>query len=480
MLIIILILNLIISALVAASFRRTSIKQHYFFIGAYIFFVIMFILIPFLREIVGVDSAADIGSWVSARAVTPDVRLWNYGWITACHVMLLVGYVGGGVTGRLPERTQGDGDAPVEDSADTPQQEVTPGLQPLHKAARAMALLGMFGSVGLLFMISANPLALLTMVRYSYLDLTNVTSSWELLPFDYLSFCTLVGAFLWTYKFPRDWFLAISALTCIFSNLVFLGSRSTPMAVIAAVFVGMLFRRDMRLDLRNMLLAGAGVMLIIHTAATWQTIRYHNYELSAVQLAEEYFSLNSYSYSFSEGELAYCTDTVSYCFMLFPQYHDWLYGATYTRLILLPFPRTLIGDLKPDDTEHVFAEITNPEAAAIGGTIPPTLPGDLYINFGVFGAFGFALLGTLFRSLGRRMRAPTESPALLALVASYPYSVMLVGRGAVFNGSVILISNIFLLIVLQRFFGSERRTVGNASVPLFPDEPASPVPTRVV
>ena len=102
--------------------------------------------------------------------------------------------------------------------------------------------------------------------------------------------------------------------------------------------------------------------------------------------------------TFEGGDLGY-TPTMRAAYTVFPSSHTFLLGQSYYRVLLAPIPR-FIFPTKPENTQRIFCRVVNPELADVGGTIPPGIIGDLYINFGHLGLIGMFFYGMLL-SRGR-------------------------------------------------------------------------------
>ena len=70
----------------------------------------------------------------------------------------------------------------------------------------------------------------------------------------------------------------------------------------------------------------------------------------------------------------------------FPSMHGFLNGQSYYRVFFTLIPRYLWPD-KPENTQRIVAYIINP--GIINQTTPPSIVGDSYINFGIYGNFSF-------------------------------------------------------------------------------------------
>lgn len=97
--------------------------------------------------------------------------------------------------------------------------------------------------------------------------------------------------------------------------------------------------------------------------------------------------------TFDGGDLGY-QKVQRAAYVTFPRQHQFLLGQSYYRVLLVPMPRFIMPN-KPLNTQRIFCAVINPEMAALGGTIPPGILGDLYINFGHFGVIGMFIYGLI-------------------------------------------------------------------------------------
>jgi len=98
--------------------------------------------------------------------------------------------------------------------------------------------------------------------------------------------------------------------------------------------------------------------------------------------------------TFDGGDLGY-TKIQRASYVLFPRVHPFLMGQSYYRLLFVPVPRFLMPN-KPENTQRVFCSVIDPPMYWRGGTIPPGILGDLYINFGHLGVIGMFFFGLVF------------------------------------------------------------------------------------
>ena len=98
--------------------------------------------------------------------------------------------------------------------------------------------------------------------------------------------------------------------------------------------------------------------------------------------------------TFDGGDLGYQRIQRA-AFYLYPNPNRYLLGQSYFRVLLIPIPRSIMPN-KPLNTSRVFCKAIDPKMDLTGGTVPPGIVGDLYINFGYFGIFGMLLYGLVF------------------------------------------------------------------------------------
>ena|SRR5690554_5830628 len=106
-------------------------------------------------------------------------------------------------------------------------------------------------------------------------------------------------------------------------------------------------------------------------------------------------------------------------------------GHTYIRMILMPIPTRFSFGLKPTDFAHSMGSAVG---MAKGGSVHPTLFGDVYANFGNLGFF-MGIFWALFAYVGDRIiiKSPSSiKKSLLFMLYSSMY--IIIARGSVYNG----------------------------------------------
>ena len=130
-----------------------------------------------------------------------------------------------------------------------------------------------------------------------------------------------------------------------------------------------------------------------------------------------------------------------------PGQMDISWGRTYRRLLLFPFPTSLMGGIKPTEYTREIANLIYPERKGYGGTVHPLLYGESYANFGDLGIIVGALWGCVFALLGRwfRKQATWQQIVLLAPIAAFG---VFLARGAVYSSVVFLVYGVVFVLIL--------------------------------
>lgn len=129
-------------------------------------------------------------------------------------------------------------------------------------------------------------------------------------------------------------------------------------------------------------------------------------------------------------------------------------GITYIRLLLLPFPNSIIK-IKPRDFAYDMWDVINPNRTGIGGTYHPTFLGDLYGNFGEYG-FVFGVLWAIIFFLFDKITDKLPNEVKLALVAPFSTMYLLLARGSVYNA---IANGFWSLVVIKITFFISRITL---------------------
>ena len=125
-------------------------------------------------------------------------------------------------------------------------------------------------------------------------------------------------------------------------------------------------------------------------------------------------------------------------------------GKPYGALLTMPIPRVLFPAKPPVGTE-IFSRALFGDLLDQGTSVPTTLVGEFYMNFGVLGVLlGGLLVGAglrlLYRRMLRRRREPTVTPVYALVVATlFPWS-----RGDTFGPTVFFLAVCAPLWLLAR------------------------------
>lgn len=130
-------------------------------------------------------------------------------------------------------------------------------------------------------------------------------------------------------------------------------------------------------------------------------------------------------------------------------FEDFNKGHTYIRMALGVLPTQWSFGLKPSDFAISMGKAVNPKIS--GYSIHPTLFGDVYANFGIYGfLFGFvwAILLTLIDNIANKKNKITFLPFLVVWASVF----VIQARGSVYNGYISgVYATIFLYIIWMLF-----------------------------
>lgn len=132
-------------------------------------------------------------------------------------------------------------------------------------------------------------------------------------------------------------------------------------------------------------------------------------------------------------------------------------GHTYIRILLGFVPTSLSLGMKPSDFAIAMGQAWKP--GSIGFSMHPTLFGDSYANFGMFGCiiglFWGMFIGCLDSYARRFTHNDIKGLLLLILISS---RLITIARGSVYNGFMGLIVGIFILNIIF-YFISRRKII---------------------
>ncbi len=127
----------------------------------------------------------------------------------------------------------------------------------------------------------------------------------------------------------------------------------------------------------------------------------------------------------------------------FQEPRDWFWGDSYLRIAFAFVPEKFSFGLKPRDTNLRFAEAVDFRLGEQSVTIPPSVPGEGYINFGLLGSvLSGAIYAVLFRFASRLWQSNSDL-AFIVNPAIFGISVMSV-RGQLYD--IVFLVTIFSVV----------------------------------
>lgn len=312
--------------------------------------------------------------------------------------------------------------------------------------------LSIVANVGVVLSSGMSLTELLNSGRFAYWETRSVPLT---LLFTYLQTTLAISMFLIPYIKKEKLLVIYSAIAffiLFYVEMVIFGSRMNVIFSASSFIVGLLnYFRINNLKIKYFRVTILGV-LFLHFMIIWQYVRYtsHNLKTLGDWLAILFNVKEAYNTS---SDLTYFFDAAVASFYYVPQFHDFLHGDTYVRLLMFFVPSTIFP-LKPEETQRVFAGIVNPQAYSIGATYPPSLVGDSYINFGFLGVFLAIFLG-VFLKYSQNILNGNLSITKIALGATLVGFTVLLLRGT-FNGAYNIIFIWFLVGTYFVIFAKKR------------------------
>ncbi|TWT99490.1 hypothetical protein Pla108_04290 [Botrimarina colliarenosi] len=179
------------------------------------------------------------------------------------------------------------------------------------------------------------------------------------------------------------------------------GTRSIPLALVATALVAISLRY--RINARSVVLVTMAGTLSLLLAIGLFELRQHQDSMTFVKAAQTLCSPSTYSGMWDRDPLGYGSNLVG-AVETFPDGHPYLNAATYRRMFVFFLPESRFPDIKPPDTNILFGLVVHGRPEDLQVTVPPSILGDVYINF--WGWWGLpvlflhgALYCVLFRSL---------------------------------------------------------------------------------
>ncbi|QDV55215.1 O-antigen polymerase [Rosistilla oblonga] len=247
---------------------------------------------------------------------------------------------------------------------------------------------------------------------------------------------------------------------CIaFTTLVFVvsrGSRGLPLGILGSGLVGFLISRP-RIKTLNLAIVSFVTIAILSLAISLYEIRKQLATSTATEIGQLLISGDAYADLLTRDPLNYHQMFVQVCKMV-PTQADYTPLATQRRILFFFVPHSRFPELKPEDVNATIGHqvFMLPKNAVV--TIPPTIPGDAYINF--CGYPGIVYLLALGWAIGATISLSQRSYSLyLSATPCYLYYVMMGIRGQpyeLFLEFVFLVASTNIVIwTLQRVFNAQ-------------------------
>lgn len=133
------------------------------------------------------------------------------------------------------------------------------------------------------------------------------------------------------------------------------------------------------------------------------------------------------------------------------QFKDFGQGHSYLRVLMTFIPTRFSLGLKPAD----FAQSMGSAIGMIpGGSMHPTLFGDAYANFGIWGIFAGAFWAGYVTLADKIMEFLRNDICVFFAYTICAYAYVVEGRGAIYNGNVMMAYGLVVLMVL---YAAKRR-----------------------
>ncbi|WP_417740144.1 hypothetical protein [Rosistilla oblonga] len=257
----------------------------------------------------------------------------------------------------------------------------------------------------------------------------------------------------------RKYALLGVAFCVAFTTLVFVvsrGSRGLPLGILGSGLVGFLVSRP-RIKTLNLAIVSCATIVILSLAISLYEIRKQLATSTATEIAQLLISGDAYADLLTRDPLNYHQMFVQVCKMV-PAQADYTPLATQRRILFFFVPHSRFPELKPEDVNATIGHqvFMLPKNAVV--TIPPTIPGDAYINF--CGYPGIVYLLALGWGVGATTSLSRRSYSLyLSVTPCYLYCVMMGIRGQpyeLFLEFVFLLTAMYLIIwSLEKVFGAQ-------------------------
>ncbi len=180
------------------------------------------------------------------------------------------------------------------------------------------------------------------------------------------------------------------------------GTRSIPLALIVTLLVAGSIR--FKVSPKRVAMTAIVGLVSLALAIGLFELRQRQDSVSLLEGAKILCTATAYSGMWDRDPLSYSWNLVG-AIETFPHSHPYLDAATYRRMLVFFLQESKFPDLKPPDTNIIFGLEVHGRPEELQVTVPPSILGDIYINFwGWYGLPVVVLHGMLYCWLLQRMQ----------------------------------------------------------------------------
>ncbi len=299
------------------------------------------------------------------------------------------------------------------------------------------------GVLALLLIKKANHATLAEMIRGSRFDFRHTRSPILYNIGTYLTCFAFVPGLVGFFLNRRYQVLSILFI-CGYALLTFFvfskGARSLPLGLLGTFIVAYLMRR--RPTVSQLMGMSCAVAVLMALAVGLYEGRKYMAHQSVLETVQFLLSSDAYAGALTRDPLNYNECLVGACHC-FPDQHSYMNMAGYRRMLMFFLPSSQFPFLKPRDPNVVFGEVVFNTPYQWDVTIPPSIPGDVYINFwgwpGILIMFLYGMLGAAVD------RLVATNPLWFALIGSQAVRLVLLGmRGQPYD---LYVSCLFVIVL---------------------------------
>lgn len=234
--------------------------------------------------------------------------------------------------------------------------------------------------------------------RFAFRGSGNALLTWVLSGLMNLAF---LPGFLGFFLSPRHRLMGVAyaiAYAAMF-YLVSSGTRGFPIGLLGAVLSGYVLHRPQSFS--RLFWMGCSVGAMVFLMVGLLPLRWQMANLTLPEMGELLISPETYEDMLVRDPLnyhEYLVEVMSY----FPEYHDYVDGASYRRILFFYLPHSQFPDLKPKDPNRIVAQLLFDTDLDMDWMHPPSIFGDAFINFeGWYGLIHLVLVGALLAWLSK-------------------------------------------------------------------------------